>query len=214
MSKTIDKRPYHSPLRQEQALATRQRILDAALALFGANGYGATSIAAVAREAGVVPETIYATFGSKRGMIDALIDLAAPPEVIARLDADWHAKAGDPSAQLEVVAIFSTTFWTRNDDLAAVFRRGTGDADIGDEWASRQSQRRAYFRRLLSEWPASAFRDGLDLDRAVDLLWGLNTDEVFHLFVRERSWPVKEYRAWLLALLRREILATEMLPSR
>ena len=44
----MDKRPYHSPLRQEQALATRQRILDAALELFGAQGYGATSIAAVA----------------------------------------------------------------------------------------------------------------------------------------------------------------------
>src|SRR4026208_638504 len=71
MSVGMDKRPYHSPLRQEQALATRQRILDAALELFGAQGYGATSIAAVAREAGGVPETIYATLGSTRAQSPA-----------------------------------------------------------------------------------------------------------------------------------------------
>ena len=204
-----EKRSYSSPLRQEQALATRQRILDAALELFGALGYGATSIAAVAREAGVVPETIYAAFGSKRGIIDGLTERAAPPQVLAELDSAWNARAGDPWGQLEVVATFSTQFWSRNDLLATVFRQGTGDADIGDEWARRQSDRRAYFRHLLSAWPTSVFREGVDLDRAVDILWGLNTDEVFHLFVRERGWPVDVYRAWLLALLRHEILAAD-----
>jgi AcrR family transcriptional regulator len=205
----MDKRRYHSPLRQEQALATRQRILDAALELFGTQGYGATSIVSVAREAGVVPETIYATFGSKRGIIDGLVERAAPRQVLAELDAGWNARAGDPWSQLEVIATFSTDFWGRNDALATVFRRGTGDADIGDEWAKRQGDRRAYFRHLLSAWPVSAFREGVDLERAVDILWGLNTDEVFHLFVGERGWAPADYRAWLLALLRHEILAAD-----
>src|SRR3954465_12952947 len=115
MSVGMDKRPYHSPLRQEQALATRQRIPRAALELFGANGYGATSIAAVAREAGVVPETIYATFGSKRGIVDGLIERVAPPQVVTELRAAWAARAGDPAAQIDVVARFSTTFWGEND---------------------------------------------------------------------------------------------------
>jgi len=209
MTEGMDKRRYHSPLRQEQALATRTRILDAALALFGRHGYGATSIAAIAREAGVVTETIYATFGSKRGIIDGLVQRAAPPQVLAELDGRWNARAGDPWAQLEVVADFSTQFWGRNDALATVFRRGTGDADIADEWARRQGDRRAYFRHLLSGWPASVFRAGVDLDRAVDILWGLNTDEVFHLFVRDRGWSSDDFRAWLVALVRHEILAAD-----
>jgi AcrR family transcriptional regulator len=209
MTEGMDKRRYHSPLRQEQALATRTRILDAGLALFGRLGYGATSIAAIAREAGVVSETIYATFGSKRGIIDALVERAAPPQVLAELDSQWNARAGDPSAQLEVVATFSTQFWGRNDALATVFRRGTGDADIADEWAKRQADRRAYFRHLLSAWPPSVLREGVDLDRAVDILWGLNTDEVFHLFVRERAWPPDDFLAWLIALLRQEILGAD-----
>jgi AcrR family transcriptional regulator len=203
----MDKRPYHSPLRQEQALATRVRILDAALDLFATNGYGATSIAAVAREAGVVPETIYATFGSKRGIVDGLIERTIPPELITDLQAKWSSKAGDPAGQIAVLAGFATGFWSRNDGLAKVFRLGTGEADIADEWSKRQADRRAVFGHLLSAWPASAFRAGLDRERAVDVLWAMASDEVFHLFVRERGWTAEAYEAWLVSALRRELLA-------
>lgn len=203
----MDKRPYHSPLRQEQALATRQRILDSALALFATHGYGATSIASIARAAGVVPETIYAAFGSKRGIIDGLIERAVPREVLAGVDASWQARAGDPAAQLGVVAAFATEFWGRNDALAAVFRQGTGDADIGDEWSKRQGDRRAFFAHLLADWPTGVLRPGLEHDRAVDIMWALAADEVFHLFVRERDWQPAAYEAWLHDVLRHELLA-------
>ena len=207
MAQSMDKRRYHSPLRQEQALATRNRILDAALELFGRQGYGATSIAAIAREAGVVAETIYATFGSKRWIIDGLVERAAPPQVVSGLDAAWEARSGAPAAQLALVAEFSTAFWNRNDALAAVFRRGTGDAEIADEWSQRQSLRRALFGRLLADWPSTAFRPGVDRERAADILWGLATDEVFHIFVRERGWTPAAFETWLLDALRHEILA-------
>src|SRR3954451_16669983 len=179
MTEGMDKRRYHSPLRQEQALATRTRILDAALVLFGRQGYGATSIAAIAREAGVVAETIYATFGSKRGIIDGLIERAAPPTVVGEMRRAWAQAAGDPSAQLAVVAHFSTSFWARNDSLASVFRTGTGDADISDEWSNRQRARRELFAHMLTDWPATVFRPGMSRDQTTDILWALATDEVF-----------------------------------
>ncbi len=207
MTEGMDKRRYHSPLRQEQALATRTRILDAALTLFGKQGYGATTIAAIAREAGVVAETVYATFGSKRGIIDGLVERAAPPTVVGEIKRAWAEAGGDPSAQLAVVAHFSTSFWGRNDVLASVFRTGTGDADIADEWSNRQRARRDLFADMLADWPATAFRAGVGRDRATDIFWALATDEVFHLFVRERGWTPKAFEAWLLAALRREILA-------
>src|SRR5262249_26214615 len=106
----MDKRPYHSPLRQEQAQATPQRIPDAALVLFGAGGYAATSIAAVAREAGVVPETIYAAFGSKRGIVDGLIERATPDATVQRMEAAWN-EAGDPPRQLRSLARGGRRFW-------------------------------------------------------------------------------------------------------
>ena len=55
-----------SSYRQVQAAATRERIADAARRLFAANGYGSTSIEAIAAAAGVAVRTVYSVFGTKR----------------------------------------------------------------------------------------------------------------------------------------------------
>ena len=203
----MEKRAYKSPLREEQARQTRDRILDAALSLFASQGYGATSIASIAREAGVVPETIYAGLGSKRGIVDALIERAAPPQVVGVLSGEWTAKAGDPAAQLAVIAHFSTSFWTQNDPLATVFRQGTGDAEIGEEWSKRQALRRGLFASFTGAWPKQAFRAGLSASEAGQILWALSGDEVFHLLVRECGWSTADFESWLTGALRRELLA-------
>jgi AcrR family transcriptional regulator len=65
------RKPYSSDLRDEQADATRARILDALVRQMG-KGLGGLSIPAVAREAGVSIPTVYRHFGSKQGLIDAL----------------------------------------------------------------------------------------------------------------------------------------------
>src|SRR3954447_8248553 len=73
-------RSYTSTVRQEQAAGTRQRILDAANECFLSDGYGHTTVAGIARAAGVAPDTIYKTFGSKGRVLTALIDRRlAPP---------------------------------------------------------------------------------------------------------------------------------------
>ena len=47
-----------SSYRQQQAAATRDRIADAARSLFAEQGYGSTSIEAIAAEAGVAMRTV------------------------------------------------------------------------------------------------------------------------------------------------------------
>ena len=64
-------RPYRSPLREEQAQGTRDRILEAALRVL-ANGIAGLSIPAVAREAGVSVPTVYRNFRTKRDLIEAM----------------------------------------------------------------------------------------------------------------------------------------------
>ncbi len=59
------KRQYRSTRRREQAGETRLRILRAAHDLFISEGYGRTTIATVARRAGVAVETVYATYRNK-----------------------------------------------------------------------------------------------------------------------------------------------------
>jgi len=69
------KRPYHSPRRQEQAAATRTAILDAAQRLFETDGYPATTMEAIAAEAGVALKTVYVAFATKSGLLRAVWDL-------------------------------------------------------------------------------------------------------------------------------------------
>ena len=65
-------RRYNSPLRREQAAATRRQILMAAQELFERDGYAATSMAAIASAAGVSLKTVYLVFETKSGVLRAL----------------------------------------------------------------------------------------------------------------------------------------------
>ena len=54
------RRRYDSSRRRQQAADTRSDVLDAALKLFARDGWTTTTMAAIAREAGVSKETLYA----------------------------------------------------------------------------------------------------------------------------------------------------------
>ena len=73
------KRPYRSPLREEQETATRRRVVDAMLAEMAAAGapgdVDGISFAAVAERARVSERTVYRAFPRKREMVAAAIDL-------------------------------------------------------------------------------------------------------------------------------------------
>src|SRR5215211_2877271 len=67
------KRRYDSPRRREQAAATRLHILQAAQRLFEQQGYVATTMAAIATEAGVALKTVYLAFQTKSGVVKTRI---------------------------------------------------------------------------------------------------------------------------------------------
>src|SRR4051795_965787 len=65
-------RRYDSPRRRQQASATRSDILAGAQRLFERQGYAATTMAAIAAEAGVALKTVYVAFETKSGVLRAL----------------------------------------------------------------------------------------------------------------------------------------------
>src|SRR5918997_425120 len=75
MPRPVKRRAYDTSNRTRQARETRRRIVEAAARLFERNGYAATSIAAIASEAGVALPTVYATLRSKAGILQAVVDL-------------------------------------------------------------------------------------------------------------------------------------------
>src|SRR3954470_1180212 len=72
MVEPVKTRRYDSPRRREQAAATRREILEAAQRLFERQGYTATTMAAIAAEAGVALKTVYVVFETKSGLLHAL----------------------------------------------------------------------------------------------------------------------------------------------
>src|SRR3954453_10707339 len=69
------RRRYDSRRRREQAEGTRTAILEAAERQFEAHGYAATTMAAIAAEAGVALKTVYVAFETKAGVLRALWNL-------------------------------------------------------------------------------------------------------------------------------------------
>src|SRR5271163_3326018 len=70
-------RTYRSPTRERQAGETRDRILEAARRMIMDKGFAEATIDAIASESGVAAPTVYAVFGSKRGILQGLMERAA-----------------------------------------------------------------------------------------------------------------------------------------
>ncbi len=87
----MNTRPYTSPLRARAAERTRERILDAAYERVSREYYDDVTLEQVAADAGVTVQTVLRRFGSKEGLIQAIIE-ARTPGVTAQRDA---APVGD-----------------------------------------------------------------------------------------------------------------------
>src|SRR3954467_6252410 len=112
------KRKYSSLVRDEQAARTRVRILDSAADLFLENGYGRTTMKDIADGAGVARDTVHAVFGSKSGVLTALIDLRLVPDqsvanVKERPDAQAIRNEVDQRRQIELFADFISAISTQ-----------------------------------------------------------------------------------------------------
>ena len=107
------KREYDSSRRRRQAAQTRADILQAARRLFSARGYAATTIEAIAGEAEVAEATVYAGFGSKRGILLAFQQLMEENIDLGERARAFHAAAGNPAEQIAVAASISLSFPAR-----------------------------------------------------------------------------------------------------
>ncbi|MCR2810984.1 MULTISPECIES: TetR/AcrR family transcriptional regulator [unclassified Microbacterium] len=108
-----------STYRQEQAEATKLRIADAAQTLFASQGYGATSMEAIARAAGVANRTVYAAVGAKRHILTLICErwlerARAVPRAAAVLDEP------DPVARLRGAAGWITALYSTDFDVALI----------------------------------------------------------------------------------------------
>jgi AcrR family transcriptional regulator len=207
------RRPYRSRLRAEQAAQTRLRILEASGDLFAQRGYGATTIDAVAASAGVAVDTVYAIFGTKKGMLSALIDLrvTGSSEGSDVLAGEAPRALRNVSNQRQMIAGFAADIVPRIERVRPIDdvmqSAGAIDPEIA-ELRARMQENRFSKLRIFIEWLAAngALRRDMDVDEAAAIAWTLTSPEVNRLLRDVRGWSSQRYQEWLSTTLVRLLL--------
>jgi AcrR family transcriptional regulator len=213
MAERVKTRRYESPRRREQAAATRRQILEAAQRLLERQGYAATTMAAIAAEAGVALKTVYVAFETKSGVLRALwhLLLRGDEEDAPVADRRWYQdvlEEPDPERVLRLTARNSRVVKERAGALMGVIRSAAStDADIADLWARIQTDFHDNQRGIVEALHArKALRPGLGVDRAADVLWTLNHPDLWLLLVGERGWSPAEWERWFADIARSQLL--------
>ena len=197
-------RRYDSSRRREQAQATRHAILEAAQRHFETQGYAATTMAAIAAEAGVALKTLYLAFETKAGILRGLwhLLLRGDEAAVPVLERPWYRELlAEPDAerQLRRNAELSRATKERIGGVLEVIRAAAADPDIATLWDRIQADFHEMQRGIVESIAAKdALRPGLDIDRATDILWTLNNPDVWQLLVGRRGWTPAQYEKWLV----------------
>lgn len=206
-------RRYDSTRRREQAQHNRQAVLAAARRRFLAQGFAATTIAEIARDAGVSVETVYKAFSTKAGVLKALFDVsvAGDDEPIPMVERDVIqnvAKAPDAAEKLELYAKHLAASMPRSAPVQLLARDGAAvSPDAAEVWKQVRDETLTGMTMFASDL-ARTGQLRVSAGQARDILWTYHAPELYELLVLERGWSVTRYgkfvaQAWADALLER-----------
>ena len=202
------RRRYHSPLREQRAKQTREAVLAAATRLFTTQGWAATGMRDIAREAGTATETLYSYFPSKTALLRTVIDVAVvgdeTPVPLAERPEFTALAEGSRAERVAASARLVTDVQARTAGLAKVLR----EAAYGDEAIAEMLDATRARQRVDTE---GALRLVLGRDpeaREIDSVWAVVSIEVYLLLVEVRGWSVQDYESWLIETLDRLVPST------
>ena len=205
MSKRSVKRPYHSAVRTAAAEGTRAAITAAARRLFASQGYAATPIDRLAREAGVAVPTVYAVFGTKAAILESVLDAMERDADVSALAAAMAS--GTIAGQRDALAAFMTQLFTRGADVIGA-ARAAGDSDPGLRTLARKGmeRHRREIRKIAAAWArAGAVRRGLGPADAGESLSAITSYTLF-AELSDAGWSPRKYESWLVDAINRLIL--------
>ena len=202
-----DSRAYNSAVRQKQAEDTRNRIADAAEELIRDNGYENTTIEAIARKAGVAPQTVYAVFHSKRGILMRLLKRSTQD---SGMEADYKKLVHQPSLADMAREIAAMAARQAGKNISAINTLG-GMEVIFPELAEMAKEadefRRAHILNGVKEALAVHGIQCSPLQEKVltDIFWAFTDTKLYYMLVSQSGWPEERYEFLL-----RKVLETVM----
>jgi TetR/AcrR family transcriptional regulator, regulator of autoinduction and epiphytic fitness len=216
MPARVKNRPYDSSNRARQAGETRRRIVEAAAALFVRDGYSATSISAIADEAGVAVPTVYASLRSKANILRAVVDLtvrgddeAAP--LASRAGWQQMEREQNPREQLALFARLHRQICDREAAVFAQLEAAAGADPEATELLADHDQRRYETQHRLARRlrRRKQLKPGMTARKAADVIWTIASERTYLALVRDRAWTANSYERWVA-----EQLVAALLPQR
>jgi AcrR family transcriptional regulator len=197
-SKPEKPRRYNAESRRARALETRRRILDAAKGLFTARGIDNVTIDEIAAKAEVAAATIYALFGSKAGMLKALIEGTFFGTNYAAV-AERTKTTDDPIELLRITASISRViFDTEKEEIGLLRGSSAFSPELKQVEAHferiRFDLQEARARLLTRTYPAAR---RLGLAKVRDIMWMYTGRDIYRILVLERGWSSDAYETWL-----------------
>ena len=198
-------RSRHAGGRLESTRATRRRIVAAATTLLQSDGYHAMSVSALAKAAGVSPQTVYNAIGGKADVLKLVHDilLAGDEEPIPMADRpEFRAMSGAPDqpAFIDAYARLCGLIYERVGPLlGTVLAQGAGsDPGLATFVASTEEERRAdQFLALSTLEAVHGLPGGFSRDLFLDEVWCLTAPEIYDRLVRRCGWSHEAYVRWL-----------------
>ena len=207
------KRTYTSSRRKEQARQTRLQIITAARKLFTERGYAGATLGAIAGEAGVADETVYAIFGNKRAILSQLIDISVvgddlPVPLLQRPGPQAVAHEPDPQRQIQLFAKDITEIMGRMAPIFEIMRvAAKTEPEILEmlrAMLGNRFQGMAFFIQSIAA--NHALSADLSSTEAAETVWAISSAEVYNLLTIDRGWTAEQYQGWLEKSLTRLLL--------
>ncbi len=208
-----EKRPYDARRRRERAeeerTATRRKVVEAARKLFLERGYVATTVAAIAREAGVAVQSVYSAGKSKADLLHLVVDLAVAGDhedvmLVERPDFTSMATEPDAKRQVEILAQLIASTLERLAPVWVAYREASAvDANAAANLEAAHRRRHETFTHMIRHIPQARLRRSWD--ESTDTAWAIGSIDVF-LLLQSRGWDAERYADWL-----RDTLVTQLL---
>lgn len=207
--------PGQATARADKARANRRRMRAAALALFTDRGYAATSMQAIADDAGMAVQTLYFTFRTKRVLLSEILDIAVagdeePVPTLERPRVRAAIADPDPVLQLRELARLAREIYERVAPvLQVVAGAASADPEIAELWETNNTQRAIAMEALITALAAkSPLGDGVDSATAIDIALALQSPEMYQYLTSRRGWSPSRWEHWTADALISQLLPT------
>ena len=194
------KRAYRSGLRDEQARATRRRIVAAGGELFVERGYAATTVDAIAERAGVSRKTVFNSVGGKAALLKlawdwALVGDDEPVPMGQRPEVQALMAETDPDTLVSRWSRFDAAIGARLADLYPVLLvAADGDPEVAALNEESERNRHNGARWLVDQLAdIGGLRPGLTRERATHVVATLMDPVPYRRLVQDAGWTFEEY---------------------